>query len=162
MDFVIASYHVECIQPRTAAEHTKGWLAVIENPNVDCLGHCGNPAFPMDAAAVVEACAQNRKLIEINSSSFKIRPGSDRTCREIALLCAKYNVEILVNSDAHSKWQVGEQQDALQLLDEIDFPEHLVVNADKARLISYFSSKRQERPCGVCPQDAAHKERDVL
>lgn len=142
LDFVIASYHVECITPASVKEHTTGLIRSLENPYVDCLGHCGNPVFSIDPEAVVKACAEHRKLIEINSSSFKIRKGSDITCRKIAQLCASYGVSVVVNSDAHSKWQVGEHTEAIHMLEEIHFPEELVLNADSQRVEEYFLKKR--------------------
>lgn len=138
LDFVISSYHVECITPRSPVLHTQGFINALSNPHVDCLGHCGNPAFPIDAKAVVNACAEFKKLIEINSSSFRIRAGSNVTCRQIALLCAEKGVSIVVNSDAHSKWQVGEHSDAISMLEEIHFPEELIVNGNEERLYGFF------------------------
>lgn len=141
LDFVIASYHIECITPGTIQQHTQGLLNVIENPAVDCIGHCGNPVFAIDPLPVVKACAEKKKLIEINSASFKVRPGSEITCRKIAQLCAQYNVKVVINSDAHSKWQVGEHSAALNMLTEIHFPEDLIINSSPERLLSYFSGK---------------------
>ncbi|EEG55642.1 PHP domain-containing protein [Enterocloster asparagiformis] len=51
LDFVVASYHVEAIDPAASEQHTRGWLNVIANPDVDCLGHCGNPVFACDYEA---------------------------------------------------------------------------------------------------------------
>lgn len=141
LDFVIASYHIECIPPSNIQAHTTGLLQIIKNPVVDCIGHCGNPVFRIDPLPVVKACAKYDKLIEINSASFKVRPGSSSICREIAKLCIKYRVKVIVSSDAHSKWQVGEHTDAIKLLEELHFPEELVINSTKDRLFSYFSQK---------------------
>lgn len=138
LDFVIASYHAECIAPASMSRHTEGFIKAIANPHIDCLGHCGNPAFPIDANAVVDACAAYRKLIEINSSSFFVRPGSNAICRNIAGLCAEKGVCIVVNSDAHSKWQVGGHKEAISMLEAIHFPEELIINADEERVFKYF------------------------
>lgn len=142
LDFVISSYHTECITPASTSQHTKGLIKVLSNPHVDCLGHCGNPVFSINPEAVVDACASYRKLIEINSSSFRIRPGSNVTCRQIAKLCADKGVSIVVNSDAHSKWQVGEHSDAISMLEEIHFPAELIINADEKRLYRYFAENK--------------------
>lgn len=142
LDFVIASYHIECITPGTVQQHTQGLLYAIENPAVDCVGHCGNPVFAIDPLPIVKACAKHKKLIEINSASFKVRPGSEFTCKKIAQLCAQYHVKIVINSDAHSKWQVGEHSAALNMLAEIHFPENLIINSTKERLLSYFSNRQ--------------------
>lgn len=138
LDFVVASYHVEAIDPASAAEHTRGWLNVIENPDVDCLGHCGNPVFACDYEAVVKACLANGKAVEINSSSFKVRPGSHETCRTVALLCKEYGVPVLISSDAHSRYFVGDHAAAIELLESVGFPEELVINGESGRLMEYL------------------------
>lgn len=145
LDFVIASYHVEAIPPKTAQEHTAGWLRVIGNPHVDCIGHAGNPVFACDYEAIVKACAKSGKVIEINSNSFKVRPGSDCNCREIAGLCHKYRVPVLVSSDAHVLYSVGDHGDAVRMLEEIGFPEELVVNADRERVLRFVEKLRSGR-----------------
>lgn len=138
MQFVIASYHTEAIRPGSVEENTRGWLNVIQNSMVDCLGHCGNPAFACDLDAVVKACAQYGKLIEINSNSFKVRKGSYENCCRVARLCMAHQVPIIVSSDAHSRYFVGEHTAALRLLEEVQFPEELVLNSSPERLAEYF------------------------
>lgn len=140
LDFIIASYHTECIVPSSRKDHTKGYLNVIKNPRVHCLGHCGNPVYAMDHETVVKACADYGKIIEINANSFKIRPGSETTCSNIAELCALYSVPIMINSDAHIKYSVGDHYLAQQLLADIDFPPDLVINTNWARTKAYFDT----------------------
>ncbi|MDL2301947.1 phosphatase [Lachnospiraceae bacterium OttesenSCG-928-D06] len=143
LDLVIASYHVEAITPASVSDHSRGWLNVIQNPDVDCLGHIGNPIYSCDYEAIVKACSSYGKAIEINSNSFKVRPGSDDNCKKVAELCMHYCVPVLVNSDAHILYQVGEQQDALNMLASIGFPEELIINADKERVLKYIERLRK-------------------
>lgn len=143
LDFVIASYHVEAIQPLGIEEHTRGWLRVLDNPRIDCLGHMGNPVFQCDYEAVVAECARQKKLIEINSNSFTVRPGSDQNCRTVAKLCRQYQVPVIVSSDAHSCYSVGNHEAALKMLEEIQFPKELVVNSSLERLEHYFDIQKR-------------------
>lgn len=139
LDFVIASYHIEAIQPGKTKEHTDGWLQVIQNPSVDCLGHMGNPVYACDYETIVKACGEHHKLIEINSNSFLVRPGSEKNCLQIARLCKQYRQPVIVSSDAHSCYRVGDHGAALAMLESIDFPEDLVINSSMERLTKYFS-----------------------
>lgn len=138
LDLIIASYHIEAIPPSTVQDHTNGWLHVIHNPFVDCLGHMGNPVYQCDLKTVVKECSIYHKLIEINANSFVVRPGSDKNCREIALLCMQYQVPVLISSDAHSCYSVGNHTFAIQMLESIDFPEELIVNSSYERLKKYL------------------------
>lgn len=138
LDFVIASYHEDSIQPLTEEDHTNGYVGIIKNPHIDCLGHVGNPKFQFDIKYIVKLCKEYNKLIEINSSSFKVRKGSATICREVALACKRYETNIVVTSDAHSMYKVGDFNDAVELLLSIDFPEHLILNSDYYKLIEYL------------------------
>lgn len=141
LELVIAAYHIECIEPGSRAENTAGMVAAIRNPYVDCIAHCGNPVFPIDVPAVVQACREQRKLLEINSNSFAVRPGSEKTCRQVAQECMRQGVRVIVSSDAHYQSRVGDHTAALDLLEELSFPEELVVNSSPQRLWDYFAHR---------------------
>lgn len=142
LDFVIASYHEDAIQPLTVKDHTNGYAEVVKNADVDCLGHVGNPKFSFDIEYIVKLCKEYNKLIEINSSSFKVRPGSGPVCREVALACKKYETTIVVTSDAHSMYKVGDHKDSIDLLESINFPDKLILNTDYDRLMDYLNIEK--------------------
>lgn len=50
-------------------------------------------------------------------------------------------VPVLVNSDAHICYHVGHVQEAVAMLEEIHFPERLVLNAHTDRLMEYLRKK---------------------
>lgn len=141
LDWVIASYHTVCCKPGTREDHTKGWMAVAENPLVDVIGHCGDMRFDFDYDRAVEAFARNGKIVEINAHSFDCRPGSRERCREIALCCKKYRVRLVCSSDAHFHTQIGETAAALEMLREIGYPEELILNADFDRFLAVAREK---------------------
>lgn len=143
LDFVIASYHEDSITPSNIESHTNGYIGLIKNSYVDCLGHVGNPKFAFDMEKIIKLCKDYNKLIEINSASFKVRKGSDTNCKEAALLCKKYNLNIVVTSDSHSKYNVGNHEAALNMLEDINFPEDLILNADFDRLMNYLNSRNR-------------------
>ena len=141
MEWVVASMHGVVLKPATSAEHTAGWLAVAENPLVDVIGHCGEAAFLFEHEPVVKAFAQNGKIVEINSHSFAIRAGAKENCAQIAKLCAQYRVPVVVSSDAHFCSYVGRFDSAVKMLEEISFPQELILNADYNRFLRVAQQK---------------------
>lgn len=141
LDWVIASMHVPTFKPAGKKEHTDAWLAVVENPLVDVLGHTGDGRYPFDMEAVIKACARHNKIVEINAHSFSVRPGSEVNCPKIARICAKEGVRVIVDSDAHYCASVGRVQPALDMLAELDFPEELVVNSSYERFLPVAREK---------------------
>lgn len=141
LEWVICSMHAPCIPPRDPDYHTRAWLKAAQNPRIDVIGHLGDQRFFCDYERAVRAFAENGKVVEINSHSFVVRPGSRENCPEIARLCAKYRVPVVVSSDAHFAERVGAFDHALRMLEEIRFPEELVLNADPGRFASFLSKR---------------------
>lgn len=141
LEWVIASMHSQVYTPVAGRNYTDTWLSVIENPHVDVLGHCGDGRYPFSHEAVVKACARTGKIIEINSHSFKSRPGSPENCRSVALLCKKHGVPVVVSSDAHFWTLIGNFKESLDMLESIDFPQELIINADRSRMVDFLRQK---------------------
>ena len=70
-----------------------------------------------------------------------IRKGSRDNCADIARLCMKYEVPISIDSDSHICYRVGHVEGALEMLEEIGFPEELVINSSVERLDNYFKGR---------------------
>lgn len=144
LDWVVASAHMEQIdrEGRTYEDYTNMYCALAENPFVDVIGHSGDPRFAHDCKRAVLAYRDHDKIVEINASSPISRKGSEPICREIALLCKEHGVKVVVSSDAHCPQHVGAVERGLALLEEIDFPEELVVNADYGRFCGELYRRR--------------------
>ena len=141
IEFSLASFHPCCFAPSTREKHAEALEVVLKDPRVNAFGHPGNPKFDFDQEYIISQCNRYGKLVEINGNSFAIRRGSQENCTSIARLCKKYGVPIVVDSDAHVETMVGRVDSVRAMLEEIDFPEELVVNSSKARLDEYFRSR---------------------
>jgi len=135
MEWVIASMHEPCLKSGAKADHTQAWLCIAANPHVDVMGHMGDARYEFDHETVVRELAKAGKIVEINAHSFRGRRGSRENCPAIARLCMRYGVPVVVSSDAHIWSDVGRFGPALDMLEEIGFPEELVLNADYHRFL---------------------------
>ena len=138
---MVASYHTSCTVPGTAAEHTRSYIQLAQNENVDLIGHSGSAEFVYDYETVIPIFGECGKIVEINAHTFVCRKKSIENCHRIAELCAKHNVPVMVNSDAHSEFEVGRVERALAMLEEIGFPEELIINTSETRIAQYLQSK---------------------
>ena len=80
------------------------------------------------------------KLVEINESTIVWKNTRDNY-REIIRICKKYEIPMIVNTDAHFHGLVGEVSESEKLIEELDFPKSLIINADWDRLYSYIQSR---------------------
>ena len=144
LEWVIASMHPTVIQPKDKKAHTKAWLAIAENPAVDVIGHCDDPRYPFDIDQVVHMFARHGKIMALNEQSPVTRPGGDIMRREILTACVKHSLPIVVSSDGHFVDKIGVFQKSIALLQELHFPEELVLNADEKRFAKILSEKRHK------------------
>jgi len=140
LDFVMAGLHEECGFGAGDIElNTRAVLAAMENPQVRCISHPGNPLFPLHYDQIIAGALRTGTALEINNSSLGVsRKGSCANCLEIARLCAAAGVQILVGSDAHISQGVGVFDDALQLLVQAGVKEAQVLNASWERLLDFL------------------------
>lgn len=142
LEWVVASVHRDVMEFHSVEEQTSAYIAAARNPYVDVIGHSGLASHPYDYETAVKAFAQAGKLVEINQGTFRVRQKSIPNCVAIAKLCMQYECRIVVDSDAHFAYDIGQCPDVLAMLEEIGFPEELVVNADVARFESYLAERR--------------------
>ncbi len=145
MDLIIASIHVPCYKRGTVEEHTNTYLGAIKNPYVTIIGHSGSPSFAYDIDTVVVAAREYNKCIEINNNSYVARPRNAENCRNIALACKKHGTKIVVSSDAHSCFEVGNFKYALEMLEEIEFPQELIINTTAKKFEQYLGELKLSR-----------------
>ena len=141
MDIAIASMHVPCLKSGTIEENTRAYLNVMKNPMIDIIGHPDDARFPVDYKALVEGVKETGKLLEVNNNSLDPRCNREHGRENyITMLnyCKEYQVPVVVNSDSHVDQLVGRHEEAYGLLEEIGFPEELVVNRSVAELKKYL------------------------
>ena len=54
-------------------------------------------------------------------------------------LCKKYEVSVIMDSDAHIDLDVGSHERSLEVITAADFPEELVVNTDVAKFKAFLA-----------------------
>ncbi len=140
LDWIVASMHSPVLKglSPTPEAVTRAWLNVAENPKVNVIGHCGSEEYRFDYERVLPEFARRGKLVELNEGTFRCRSSSVPNCVRIMKLCKKLEVPIIVDSDAHFSSAVGRFPHSLGLLEEIGFPEELVVNSSVERFQAYL------------------------
>ena len=129
----------------TVEQATNLWLKVAENPVVDMIGHSEQAKHVYDYERVARAFAEHHKVVELNGNSWAVRPEGAGNMKALALACKKAGCPIALNTDAHSIYQMQAGVGHLvRLLEEIDFPEELVVNASPSRLLEEL--KQHSKP----------------
>lgn len=142
MDVGIASMHIPCLKPGTMEENTRAYVQAMKNPYVNIIGHPDDARYSVDYKELVLAAGEQGVLIEINNASML--PGGPRVgAREndirILELCKEYRVPVVLGSDAHVDEGILNFEYAQQVLEEVDFPDELVVNTSVEKFKKYVN-----------------------
>ncbi len=144
LDFATASLHSVCIPFGTLEENTEALINTIKNPNVNIIGHPGDPRYPFDIKKVVDVAISNNTLLEINNASLNprsVRSGGEQIILEIIKECRKNNFPIILGSDAHINFDIGNFNNIYPLLEEVNMPEELILNTSVDKLYEFLQIK---------------------
>ncbi|NLZ71445.1 MAG: phosphatase [Clostridiaceae bacterium] len=141
LDFVLAGFHTNIIKPGTLNEHTEAWLNVIDNPYIDCLAHPGRNDYEFDLPTILDACKDHNVAIEVNSKSLGKYANRPR-CEDIIEGCKLRGVPIMINSGAHFAYHIGQNQNAIDFLNSLDFPEELIINRNVDSLVVWLANRK--------------------
>ena len=149
LDYLIASLHSACIKDGGLTNNTEALIKAMDMKKVRIIGHPDDDRYPIDKEELVLAAKKKGILIELNNSSLtketsRINAKSNNI--EILKLCKDYKVDIIINSDAHVDYQVGDFKKALKLIEEVSFPKERVVNFDENedRLFDYLKIDKEK------------------
>lgn len=146
LDYAIASIHTNILEPASSIENTRAYLKAMRNPYINIIGHPDDGRIPIDYKELVLTAKETHTLLEVNNTSLSpdtFRSNARANYKTMLNLCAEHSVPIIVNSDAHISYDVGNLQNAVDLLDELDFPEELIANESVERFKHWISLKNR-------------------
>ena len=140
LDICIAGIHDICWQPGTEDQNTAGVIKVMENPRINMISHPGDGTARLNFERLVQASKDTGTILEINNHSLSPFRSKRQTALpnnlELLRLCKRYEVPVLLGSDAHISFQIADYANLYPLLAETGFPEDLILNCDASRLLS--------------------------
>jgi putative hydrolase len=145
LDYCIASMHPPCIAFGSKKDNTSAMIGAIKNPYVNIIGHPDDNRYPVDYEEVIKAAKEYNVLLEVNNGSLN-PDGYRKNAKQHVLtyleLSEKYKHPIILGSDAHIAYDIGEFKYILPVLEELDFDKNLVVNDDYSKLVPFLNIQR--------------------
>ncbi len=142
LDLRIAGIHSICYEGGTADENTQGMIQAISNPYIHIISHPADGTALFHFEPIVKAAKEYHTLLEINNSSLKPcrhKLEAKDNSLEILRLCRKYEVPVILGSDAHISFDIAKYNHVLPLLDEVGFPQEWVVNTSVEKFKQYLN-----------------------
>jgi putative hydrolase len=120
----------------------------MENPNVRIIGHPDDSRFPLNYGEIALAAKRTGTALELNNSSLSpatSRKGGRQNAAQMLRACKAIGTRIMVGSDSHVFYDVGNFEHALELLEACDFPQELVINASAKTIEQFLLEKKPIR-----------------
>lgn len=131
LDLRIAGIHSLCYKWGTKEQNTTGLVKAISHPLVNIISHPGDGTAELLFEPAVLAAKEHHTLLEINNSSLKPirhKVSARGNNLEILRLCKRYEVPVILGSDAHISFDIANYEFLYPLLAETEFPDELIVN----------------------------------
>ena len=141
LDLRIAGIHSLCYKWGSREENTQGMIKAICNPLINIISHPGDGTAELDFEPIVLAAKEHQTLLEINNSSLRpIRKkiAAKNNNLQILRLCKRYEVPVILGSDAHISFDVANYDYLPPLLNETEFPDSLIMNTSVDRFKDYL------------------------
>ncbi|MBO7118734.1 MAG: phosphatase [Bacteroidaceae bacterium] len=143
LDIRIAGIHLLCWEGGTVEENTQGMINAIRNPWTQIISHPGDGTAELLFEPIVLAAKESKTLLEINNSSLNPCRNKETALvnnLEILRLCKRYEVPVVLSSDAHISCAIADYGFIWPLLQETDFPDGLILNYDTECFLQYIGA----------------------
>lgn len=137
-EVTIASIHGGIYEGSTKEENTQAYLNIIKNRKANIIGHPDDLRYDFDIDEVVKAAKEYNVAIGVNDASQRMGRGNPERIKEILEACKKYQTKIVCSSDAHIALDVGNFEKIMPILKEVKFPEELIINTSKEKVLEFF------------------------
>ena len=141
LDIRIAGIHSLCYSYGTVDENTHGMVKAVSNPFIHIISHPGDGTAELNFEPIVLAAKEHHTLLEINDSSLKPtrnKPNAWENNLSILRLCKRYEVPVILGSDAHISFDIARYDYLYDLLQLTEFPESLIMNRDVKSFKEYL------------------------
>ena len=131
LDYALVSIHPPTLTPYEHKDLTFAYANAMKHPKVCFLGHIDDARFPVDFERLLAIAKEKGVYPEINNGSLMpdaYRKGGQENCRKILEICKKIDLPVLLSSDSHGVKNLGNIEYVIPLLEESNFPRHLIIN----------------------------------
>ena len=150
MDIVLLGIHHNIQKGLGKAVYTEMLLrAIEENPFLDVLAHLNVAHYDVDFESIVRAAMDRGILIELNNSKCLPRRSSPEVIQQLILTCKKLMCSVIVSSDAHALNEIGQDGMIWPILEDLDFPQELILNRDPESVYAFIESRRKHKQITV-------------
>lgn len=143
LDIVMIGFHKNCgYIDRGVKKNTKVLIKAMQNPYVKMLSHPYKHIIKIDIEKITKEAIKRNILLEINASRFLKHIINQEEIDKIKIMIKilkKNNQKMIINSDAHNPYEVGNFANAIAKFDELGINKDDLLNNDPGAVLKFFN-----------------------
>lgn len=144
LDYAVAGIHGHCYANEGIVRNTDYVIRCMADPKVRFISHPDDSNYPLSYPELVSAAKEYGVALEVNNNSLRrptMRPGCVENYRTMVPLCMEQKVPLIVNTDAHDPFAVGDFTLTRALLEELGVPDDMILSNDAEKLKAFLLQK---------------------
>ncbi len=143
LDFVIAGLHLDSVyKDQGVGKNTQAMIRAMSHPRVKIISHPYSTRMNIDIEKVTLAAIEQHVLPEINASYFrpdkKFEPEIWERIKIMVKILKEHQQKMLINSDAHSPFEVGRFDAVAAKFRELGIGPKDVLNNDPQAVLKFL------------------------
>ncbi len=141
LDIIMAGFHGPVYSDgRYKNKNTDIMIQVISSGKVDVITHPANINYPINISSVAKAAKKYNVALEVNASPYT-RINSRDMAVELIKEAVKIGAPLIMGSDAHICFDVGNFDLGYELLEKADLSTDYLLNSNPLKLLSFLKSR---------------------
>jgi putative hydrolase len=136
LDYVMANFHRGSIyKNRGVGKNTEVMLKTIRSGKLNVITHLfDNETFPVDVEKIAEEACKKDVLLELDLQYIKKHINQRKSqehlynIKKMVKVAKKYKKKLIVNSDAHNIWELGDDSPLKKIKKEIGLTDNMIIN----------------------------------
>ncbi|MFA6171519.1 MAG: PHP domain-containing protein [Patescibacteria group bacterium] len=146
LDYVMAGFHKNAGYEDSGKKlNTNAMVGAIRSGKIDIITHpFVTFIFPADVRKISEEACKRKILLEINLSYIrerKLRSDTLENLKTIIKTVKKYKQKLIVNSDSHNVWELGDDSSLDKIKKKIGLTDNLIINNYPKELFKLLNIK---------------------
>lgn len=144
-DIILAGFHHTLPGDNSAAQNTQYLIQFLQaHPYIDVISHPAIQSHALDFSLLIPQAVSMGVALEINNKNLKYNKTNLSSLKELVQLTIKHNGRFVFNSDAHTIFELGENEEILSFLESysLKIPDELIINRTLESSLQFMEERK--------------------
>lgn len=144
-DIILAGFHIKLPESDNPSRNSQYLINFLKaHPYIDVVTHPIINTFALNLKQVVPLISKMGVALEINNEKLRQNKSDKKQLELMVALVKQHNGRIVLNSDAHTTFELGADGEIRKFLKSIDpLPDNIIINDSYEKTCSFIEERRK-------------------